>query len=81
MEESLMDHKMLRRLVLEQKLVDYVYANELDKIPRYFDCGPEFGLVRLYYKGGWRVEWDRGTWNVYVEECPVDLNGLPKQGE
>ena len=72
MEETLMDHRALRRLVLEQKLIDYVYASEPDRLPRYFECGPEFGVAHLWFKGSWRIKW------VFVEECPLDLSELPK---
>jgi len=40
----------------------------------YYECGPDFGVARLYADSwdAWRVDW------ITVEECPVDLAELPK---
>ena len=73
MEEALMDHKMLRRLVLEQKLIDYAFLSPRGHDPRYFECGAEFGVAYLWWTDWWNLQW------ITVEECPVDLNRLPKE--
>jgi len=77
MKEALMDHKMLRRLVLEQKLIDYVRTDEQPYGTRLFECGPEFGIAHFTWRvpAGWCLEWRS------LEECPVDLSKLPKEGE
>ena len=75
MEEALMDHRMLRRLVLEQKLIDYVDLSPRGHEPRYFECGAEFGVAHLWWTDyWWNLQW------ITVEECPVDLDKLPKEG-
>lgn len=73
MEEALMDHRMLRRLVLEQKLIDYVDLARGNEA-RYFECEAEFGVAYLWWTDYWNLLW------ITVEECPVDLDKLPKEG-
>ena len=73
MEEALMSYKMLRRLVLEQRLVDYVDLIRTGRDPSYFECWAEFGVAHVWWSNGWRIEW------ITVEECPVDLDDLPKE--
>ena len=75
MEEALMDHSRLRRLVLEQKLIDYVDFSPRGNEPRFFECGVEFGVARLWWTDWWNLQW------ITVEECPMDLNKLPKEGD
>ena len=78
MEEALMDHRMLRRLVLEQQLRVYVSKHRAaEEKPIYFECGSEFGVARVI-PGTYR--WPMLEW-IAVEECPIDLDRLPKEGE
>ena len=69
-----MDHGMLRRLALEQQLRVYVSQNCAER-PIYFECCSEFGVARLV-PGTYR--WPMLEW-IAVEECPVDLDDLPKE--
>ncbi len=76
MEEALMDHSMLRRLVLEQQLREYVSQHRAaGEKASYFECGPEFGVARIVRT---TYRWPLLEW-ITVEECPVDLDDLPKE--
>ena len=71
----------IRRGELVRQLIDYTAARETGytKGPHLYDCGPEFGAVRVYYDYEsrtkqpecWEIEW------ISVEECPIDLETLP----
>ena len=73
----------IRRGELVRQLIDYAAALETgyDKKSHVYDCGSEFGAVRVFYDYEsrtnepecWEIEW------VTVEECPIDLNSLPKK--